>query len=169
MCLHLILRFPAGMNFVFFSLKEASAQQISVTLAIIWTELFYHHCDVTWTCLVRGGKRACLFRPSPPLPAPFHNLPYGVFTLTAALSPLLRRPARQLQTEIRTWFIFSSKHFSAERQPMNQSKGNRSGQTERHRGHCFPADRWKQQRPTDVSAHWNYCLSPSIAFKAVVL
>lgn len=104
--------------------------------------LFYHHCDVTCICVVRGGKRACLLHPSPPLPAPLHNLPYGVFTLTAALSPWLRRPARQLQSEIRTWFIFPSKHFSAERQPMNQSEGNGDGQIERHRGHCLPADHW---------------------------
>lgn len=92
--------------------------------------------------MVRGGKRACLLHPSPPLPAPLHNLPYGVFTLTAALSPWLCRPARQLQPEIRTWFIFPSKHFSAKRQATNQSKGNGNGQTERHRGHCSPADRW---------------------------
>lgn len=143
-CFHLILRFPAGMNFFFFLLKETSAQQLSVvTWARIWTlQSFYHHFDVTCICVVRSGKRASLLHPSPPLPAPLHNLPYGVFTLTAALFLWLRWPARQLQTEIRTWFIFPSKHFSTERQLMKRSKGKRNGQIERHRGHCLPADCW---------------------------
>lgn len=112
-----------------------------------------------------------LLHPSPPLPAPSHNLPCGAFTLTAALSPAVA-PAREAAADGDKGPVYfpPSKHFSAQRQPTNQDRGDESGQIERHRGHCLPADRRglnrKQQRPADVSGRWSCPLSPSVAFKA---
>lgn len=113
MCVCIYVYVYTHSHFLSFCSKKHRPRFLLWREAIIWTlQSFYHHCDVTCMCVVGGGTRAGLLYPSPhPLPAPLHNLPNGVFTLTAALSPWLRRPARQLQTEIRTCFIPPPKHF----------------------------------------------------------
>lgn len=72
--------------------------------------------------------QACPAHPSSPPPAPLHNLPGSVFTLTAALTLQGSVTMGQLHTEIRTGFISPLNTFLLE---VNQRTKAETGRTVR--------------------------------------
>ncbi len=65
-------------------------------------------------CVFVYSIHASPLHPSPPPPALLHDLPVGVFTLTAALALWGSVTTGQLQAEIRTRFIFLLNTFPFE-------------------------------------------------------
>lgn len=82
------------------------------------------------------------FTPFPTPSSSFPQPPLQSFHIDSTTFPVVMLAHEAAADRDKNPVYFPSKHFSAERQPPNQSKGNENGQIERHRGHCLPADRW---------------------------
>lgn len=82
------------------------------------------------------------FTPFPTPSSSFPQPPLWSFHIDSSTFPVVTLAREAAADRDKSPVYFPSKHFSAEREPMNQRKGNENGQIERHRGHCLPADRW---------------------------